>query len=49
MLYALLQNTMQEAIWDAAKAEDKTLLEQCLVNATTEDFKFRKTDEVTCR
>jgi hypothetical protein len=40
---------MQEAIWDAAKAEDKALLEQCLVNATAEHFKFRKTDEVTYR
>jgi hypothetical protein len=40
---------MQEAIWDAAKAEDKALLERCLVNVTAEDFKFRKTDEVAYR
>jgi hypothetical protein len=36
------QSAKQELIWDAAKAGDKTLLQQYLVGASAGDLKFEK-------
>jgi hypothetical protein len=38
----LLQSIKQQIIWNAAKTGDTARLQQCLIGATTADFKFEK-------
>jgi hypothetical protein len=45
----VLQSTKQEVIWNAGKAGDEALLQQCLDGATIEDFNFEKMDDEVSR
>jgi hypothetical protein len=42
LVLLLFQSAKQKAIWEAAKAGDKAILEQHLEGATADDLKFER-------